>query len=138
MINISTKLKGDLTSALDRLASASAESALRSAGYAGAKVFQDEAKARVPVDTGILQDNIIVKRAEEKSKGAMSQTYIVTVRKGKKGGPDAFYWRFVEFGTSKMSARPFMRPAFDSKSKEAVDAMKQKLSEKVAELLGAK
>lgn len=24
----------------------------------------------------------------------------------------AWYWRFVEFGTSKMAARPFLRPAF--------------------------
>ena len=25
---------------------------------------------------------------------------------------DVFYWRFFEFGTSKMAARPFLRPAF--------------------------
>ena len=29
----------------------------------------------------------------------------------------------VEFGTVKMSARPFMRPAFDSKKTSAVDAI---------------
>lgn len=33
---------------------------------------------------------------------------------------DAYYWRFVEFGTSKMPARPFLRPAFDAKKEEAV------------------
>lgn len=33
---------------------------------------------------------------------------------------DAYYWRFVEFGTSKMSAQPFMRPAFESRKLEAV------------------
>jgi HK97 gp10 family phage protein len=26
-------------------------------------------------------------------------------------GPDAYYWKFVEYGTVKMPARPFMRPA---------------------------
>jgi HK97 gp10 family phage protein len=26
-------------------------------------------------------------------------------------GPDAYYWKFIEYGTVKMSARPFMRPA---------------------------
>lgn len=33
---------------------------------------------------------------------------------------DAYYWRFIEFGTAKMPARPFLRPAFDSKKEEAV------------------
>lgn len=33
---------------------------------------------------------------------------------------DPFYWRFLEFGTSKMSARPFLRPAFESKKQESV------------------
>lgn len=33
---------------------------------------------------------------------------------------NAFYWRFVEFGTSKMRARPFLRPAFDN-NKDAIN-----------------
>lgn len=33
---------------------------------------------------------------------------------------DPFYWRFLEFGTRKMSARPFMRPAVDAKGDEAI------------------
>lgn len=32
---------------------------------------------------------------------------------------DPFYWRFVEFGTSKMPAQPFLRPAFSSKKEQA-------------------
>lgn len=35
---------------------------------------------------------------------------------------DAFYWSFVEFGTAKIPARPFMRPAFESKKQQAIDA----------------
>lgn len=31
--------------------------------------------------------------------------------KGLGKGGDTFYWRFLEFGTSKMRARPFFRPA---------------------------
>jgi HK97 gp10 family phage protein len=33
---------------------------------------------------------------------------------------DPFYWKFLEFGTSKMRARPFLRPAFEAKKTESV------------------
>lgn len=29
-------------------------------------------------------------------------------------GGDTYYWRFLEFGTSKMPAQPFLRPAMDA------------------------
>ena len=32
---------------------------------------------------------------------------------------DPYYWRFVEFGTSKMPAKPFLRPAFTAKKEQA-------------------
>ena len=41
--------------------------------------------------------------------------------KGNPGG-DTFYWRFLEFGTSKMAARPFMRPAMATAGGAALDA----------------
>ena len=31
--------------------------------------------------------------------------------KEKQTGSDVYYWRFLEFGTQKMAAKPFMRPA---------------------------
>ena len=46
---------------------------------------------------------------------------------------DAFYARFVEFGTVKMAARPFMRPAFEAKKGEAVDAIKAYLERRIPE-----
>lgn len=36
-------------------------------------------------------------------------------------GGDTFYWRFVEFGTQKVRARPFMRPAIENGSQKATD-----------------
>jgi HK97 gp10 family phage protein len=33
---------------------------------------------------------------------------------------DPYYWRYLEMGTSKMRARPFLRPAFESKKLESV------------------
>ncbi len=34
-------------------------------------------------------------------------------QRGAKSKVDPYYWRFVEFGTKKMTARPFLRPAAD-------------------------
>lgn len=45
---------------------------------------------------------------------------------------DPFYWRFVEFGTSKMAPRPFMRPAFEARKLEAVNAAIADLRPRVA------
>jgi HK97 gp10 family phage protein len=128
-----------------------AKNGLRAAVYAGAKVIRDEARLRAPRWTGpvskghpppgTLRRSIIMKQIREQS-DARRQTFYVAVRhgkqyrnQGKKGNlsQDAFYWRFVEFGTVKMSARPFMRPAFEAKKREAVEAIKQRLAEKVEE-----
>lgn len=159
---IETKLTGDMMAGFDKLLAAAGESTLRAAGFAGAAVIRDEAKQRVPVDTGVLKANIIVKRAEEKSDANTKQTYLVTVRKGKFNAEgDAFYFTFVEFGhsyvsrktnkkqtwkshraamaleygTAKKGARPFLRPAYEAKKKEAVDAMRDRFAEKLKEEL---
>ncbi len=39
----------------------------------------------------------------------------------------AFYGRFLEWGTSKFAAKPFMRPAADAKAEEAVTKMRDSL-----------
>lgn len=41
---------------------------------------------------------------------------------------NAFYGRFVEFGTSKQAAKPFLRPAFDAKKEESLTIFKEKLA----------
>jgi HK97 gp10 family phage protein len=40
---------------------------------------------------------------------------------GRKSDQYPYYWRFLEFGTSKMPARPFMRPAFEENKRRALD-----------------
>ena len=138
-----------LAKALRELPQRVARNGLRAAVYAGAKVIRDEAKLQAPVATGDLGANqpprgtlkrsVIMKQIPELS-GAQKQTFFVTVRhgkkykkQGKKGNlsQDAWYWRFVEFGTIKMSARPFLRPAFDMKKHEAVTAIKTRLAQRI-------
>jgi HK97 gp10 family phage protein len=59
--------------------------------------------------------------------GLLQQVYQVGVVSGKRAktgkSKDGYYWRFVEFGTVKMAARPFLRPALEAKKMDAVEAM---------------
>ena len=43
----------------------------------------------------------------------------------------AFYGRFVEFGTSKMAAKPFLRPAYDAARAKALKAVQERMSAEV-------
>lgn len=64
---------------------------------------------------------------ENRRKGRVGKTYAAggtVATKGALPGGDTFYWRFHEFGTEKMKATPFMRPALrnnqDAVSREFV------------------
>lgn len=89
----------------------------------GANLLRDETRRRAPVQTGKLKKNIV-----SGQRGNMAGVYIRgTNDEGtnsdttmKADDPkNAFYWRFVEYGTSRSPAKPFIRPAFDSKEVEA-------------------
>lgn len=41
---------------------------------------------------------------------------------------NAFYGKFLEFGTRYMKAQPFIRPAFDARSNDAVELLKKRLA----------
>lgn len=57
------------------------------------------AKVVVPVDTGTLKNSIGVEVDPDELGGVV--------------GPTAHYGGYVEFGTSKMAAQPYMNPAAD-------------------------
>lgn len=69
----------------------------------GAQIVEREAKQRVRVDTGRLKNSIReIRRTETDSKIEIIE------------GTDVEYGPYNEFGTYKMSAQPFMRPAIDN------------------------
>lgn len=53
-------------------------------------------------------------------------------------GGDTWYWRLLEFGTSKMAAQPFMRPALSENVESAISAsvtaLNTELDKEVAKL----
>lgn len=50
-------------------------------------------------------------------------------------GSSVWYWRLLEFGTSKMAAQPFMRPALESNVYKATDAIVTELNRQLDEVL---
>ncbi|WP_175837102.1 HK97-gp10 family putative phage morphogenesis protein [Burkholderia anthina] len=128
-----------LTAQLRALNDVASESTLRQAAVAGARVIFDEAKLRAPVGVrgwetksqkrypGMLRDSMLIAYDRDKSVEAKIASYIVTWSK------DAFYGRFVENGSSKMAAEPFLRPAFDAKQREVAQAIDEVINRKVKE-----
>lgn len=122
----------------------------------------DEAKRLAPMDTGGLRKMIVTKVGYDKRNKVVFANFglrkIRTKERqrirdqnakrqfnpGVKGGGleyDAYYGLYLEFGTRKMKAQPFMRPAFDNNFHQVLsdyaDALKQKLEWRLEKLKNA-
>ncbi len=80
-----------------------------------AALIARDAKARAPVDTGALRASI-----EARTRGVLLTLAAEVVA----GAPYAI---FVEHGTSRMSAQPFLFPAFEAHSLGFYNALKDAL-----------
>lgn len=81
---------------------------------AGARVIARDAKRRAPVgETGDLKKSVKVPKQVDRT--ANSRVAYA--------GSKLFYSRFVEFGTSRAPAKPFLRPAMDEQAQAAVQKM---------------
>lgn len=140
MVDIEVFGLAELSKKLKEMPVKLSKNGLRAAVNAGAEVIRKDAVSRVPVDTGRLKKSIYKKQIREKSNN-VQQTFFVGARNGKKyraTNKDAYYWRFLEFGTSKLPAKPFLRPAFDTKKTQAVEAIAKKLKERIDKYAGEK
>lgn len=136
--------------ALDALVAASLE-AVRPAAQAGAQVFYEEARTRCPVSaeahvfygrdslkTGVvyefqpgnLKDSIYQAFSKDNSSvygdGYRRATYHIAWNH-----LQAPYGFMVEFGTSRASAHAFLRPAYDTRAKDALDATRNRYAEEM-------
>lgn len=131
-----------LGQALSGLKADMQKKAARQAVAAGAGVVRAAARRTAPVDTGNLSKAVIMKRVPRTK---LTEEYLVAVRHGKTSdirkakagdrtamGKDAYYARFIEFGTVKMPARPFMAPALSENVEKASTAMRERLRKRIA------
>lgn len=116
-----------LNGQLDQLAKGSAEQA-RPAAQAGAQVLYEEVKIRAPV-----MKKPQVRKGKTIQPGALKASIYQVFSKDNSGAGHATYhisWNakkaphghLVEFGTSRAPAHPFLRPAYDAKVQEALQA----------------
>lgn len=135
---VTVKLTGfkELADQLRELGREISEKALKSAVRAAAVEVKKEAQRILAPSnkTGTLSRSIYVAIDKERSTPS-KKVYVVGWRKGlryretgkKKVNRDGYYGLFVEFGTAKMAARPFIRPAFEKKKTDAVDIIAKRI-----------
>lgn len=142
----------ELRAALLELSPKLRRRALRNALAAGGRVFRDQARRLAPVlaapivrqgrvirQPGTLRKALTV-RTSKIARRAGDVGVFVNVRpakgaaRGAKSPTDPFYWRFVEFGTKNMSARPFLRPAASNGAGEALRRIEQTLGPQIKRL----
>jgi len=130
----------DLEKRLQELPDKLARNVLRGAVRAGAVVIQKEARSMAPVSAeahylgkgskrveiqpGSLKRGIKVRMAPRKSRTSPIEYWVYISKK-------LWYWKFLEFGTSKMAGSPFMRPAFESMRESAVERLREYLAARI-------
>lgn len=121
-----------LTAQLRALGSAASESTLRKAAATGATIFLNEMQARIPVDSGDGRAALVVAYDSEVSVPGAIASYIVTWLKS------AYYLIFVEYGTSRSAADPFMRPSYDAKKREVGQAVADAIDAQIRAAINGK
>jgi phage protein, HK97 gp10 family len=96
------------------LVKAGAADAVLKTGFAIAQ----RARALVPVRTGDLKDHIASASRGTSGRVGMGPG-------GRRKTKPSVYWRYVEFGTRHMPARPFFRPATDAEAIGYVDRLRR-------------
>ncbi len=114
---------------------------LKGAIRAGAVVIQKEARQLAPASAeahylGKGSKRVLIQPGELKAKG-------IRVRLAPRKKRDVpieywvyvsrrnWYWKFLEFGTSKMAAQPFMRPGYENRKLEAVERIREYLAARI-------
>lgn len=93
------------------------KTALKKAVSRGTRNIAERLRTVAPRDTGYLSEHI--KQLYDKKKPIEGvEQYNLAIQ---------FYGRMIEFGTSKMPARPWIRPVFDGEADRSIEIIGQEL-----------
>lgn len=116
-----------LLSKLNKLASLMTESEVEAAMRAGAMLITNRAKSLAPYETGTLRRSIH-EQVVRVGDGIVARIGVPSLADD---GTDLGYAVYQEFGTSRMTAHPYLRPAFN----EQRDAAIQEVGEAMKEII---
>lgn len=154
-----TEVRGlrELMAGLNALPADLSKNAAFQALNAAARQVREEAKRRAPVLKGVARGRkpgtiraairasrsrlskpgqgwheviVRVKPLTDKQLAAFKKTTGLT--RGALNPDDPYYWWWLEFGTQKMAARPFLRPAFEGTRSLQIDALRKRLKVRIA------
>lgn len=129
------KIEGmeDLDRVLGQMAPRASRNLMRSTIQGIAQEIAKESKRKAPKDKGVLRKAIKAKRRRPRNPDKPFSDVIVTHGRGAKY--DAFYWRFVEFGTQDRPEHPFIRPAVDLMRPKIPEIMERQFAKKLEAML---
>lgn len=134
-LKVDAKGLRELQSQLDELPKATSRNVLARAGIKAMRRIETRAKELAPVDDGQLRNSITTQKAKAQRVSATRFAQGVTIETGPTGKrPAGGNAAWQEFGTVKMAANPFMRPAADGEGPAVMADLKQELA---AEILKA-
>lgn len=93
---------------------------------------RNDIRAAAPKDTGTLRKAIRSKRNRGTRDEVEAGVYITT---GKGAKHNAFYWHWIEFGTQRLPARPFVAPAAEKARAGYREALKSEVGRQVIKQL---
>jgi len=141
----------ELREKLQQLPDKLAAKVLAKAMKAAFQPVLDDAKAKVPVDTGALRDSLRIAfrrggRGEPMRVGirigSSSKVKQAGLAKAVFGGttkaPPARRWHFIELGTADLAAHPFLRPALDANQGRVLSILKTEIAAGLAEIARGK
>jgi HK97 gp10 family phage protein len=137
---VTVKISGldELQKALEALPLKVAKKDLRAVLRAGANVFKKEMVNTAPVESGFLEEHIDVRtrlRSDELAGTAFVGPNNKAVYPGRLSRWHARTARLVagwlEFGTERMSKKPWLTQSFETQKEKVVEVVEQKLKEKL-------
>lgn len=123
----------EVRNALSELAPRVATNLMRTVVQDIASAIAKEAKAAAPKNTGNLKKSIKARRKKGSRNNPQSQ--VVANSKNADAGEESFYWKFIEFGTRKMRARPFIAPIKQKYAAEMPRLLRESFGRKLEQML---
>jgi len=122
----------ELIDILENVGERHARNLMRATIHGVAGEVAKDARKGAPKDSGTLRKAIKTKRKKSPPTAPVSD---VIVTHGKNVKNDAFYWRFLEYGTIDLPEHPFIRPASERMRKNFKKIVTEEFGKKLEKAL---